>query len=97
MGFNILFIKFRLDMILGEDLNEVALLGSFGCDDRVKTISKSKLIIFTPFSLGDDDIEAALSEVLGLGMPLAPIADDGNLFTFQGVEIGILVIIDFHC
>jgi len=42
-------------------------------------------------------MEAALSEVLGLGMPLAPIADDGNLFPFQGVEIGILVIIDFHC
>src|SRR4030043_2477227 len=97
MGFNILFIKFRLDMILGEDLNEVALFGSFGRNDRFKTISKSKLIIFTPLSLGDDDMETTLSQILGLGMPLAPIADDDNLFPFQVFAVGILVIIDFHC
>src|SRR4030042_5519018 len=96
MRLDILFIKFCLDMILGEDLNDVALFCGLGGGDRFKPVPKSELIIFTPLSLGDDDIEATLSEVLGLGMTLAPITDDSNLFPFQVIEICVLVIIDFH-
>jgi hypothetical protein len=96
IGFDIHFIEFGLDMILGEDLNKIGLFRRLFGSDWFKSVSKSKLIIFTPLPLRDKDVEAAISQVLGLGMPLAPITDNGNLLSLQMVEVGILIIIDFH-
>jgi hypothetical protein len=31
-----------------------------------------------------------------MGVPLAAVADDGHCFILEQVEIGILVIINFH-
>ena len=43
-----------------------------------------------------DLLDAGIAEVLRMGMPLAAIADDGDLLRLDQIEIGIPIVIDAH-
>ena len=59
-----------------------------------KTVTEAQWAIRE--ELGDDDIKAAVPQILGLGMSLASITHDRNLLTLQIFVVCILVIIDLH-
>src|SRR5690606_15404006 len=42
------------------------------------------------------DLDARIGQVLGVGVALRAIADDGDLLALDQGEIGVLVVIDFH-
>jgi len=44
----------------------------------------------------DDDLDAAVAEVEGVGVALAAVAEHGDGFVLQQDGIGILFIIKFH-
>jgi hypothetical protein len=53
-----------------------------------------EVIIGTTRSLGDNDIEPAVSQVLSLGMALAAISNDGNRFAGKNGEVGVSFVVD---
>ena len=50
------------------------------------------------FAQADHDVDAALGQVLGMGVALAAEADDGNGLAVQHTEVavGIVVLLDRH-
>jgi hypothetical protein len=93
---DILLIELGLDMVLCENLDEIGFLRCLSGGYRFKAIFKGKLVVFRSCQFGDDDIKAAVPQILGLGMSLASITHDRNLLTLQIFVVCILVIIDLH-
>ena len=50
------------------------------------------------FAQADDHVDAALGQVLGVGMALGAEADDGNGLAVQHAEVavGIVILVDSH-
>ena len=49
------------------------------------------------FAQTDDDVHAAFVQVVGVGVALRAVADDGDGFALQYAHVGVFVVIDFHC
>ena len=45
----------------------------------------------------DDHIDPALAQVLGVGVALAAVADDGDRLAVEGLRIGIVVVVHPCC
>ena len=44
--------------------------------------------------LGHDHLQPTVAEILGLGMPLAAVADDGDGLAVEGFKVGVGVVVD---
>ena len=44
--------------------------------------------------LADDDVAAAVAEVLGVGVALRAVAEDGDRLALQQGEIGVFVVVN---
>jgi hypothetical protein len=57
-------------------------------------MTDGEVIIWTTGSLAYHDCAATVAQILGLSMPLAAIADDGNGLALQVAEIRVVVVIN---
>ncbi len=69
---------------LGDILDREA--GVFRLDRRSGTLAQ-----------GDGHVDARVLEVVGVGVPLGTVADDGYLHPLDNGQIGVLVVINLHC
>jgi hypothetical protein len=83
MGKDIVLKDSGLMLIRDQNLNQIGLLGCVGRTDRIKTMLPGQFIIFSPGTLADDNIYPGITQILGMGMPLAPIPDNGHGFIGQ--------------
>ena len=104
VGSDLLVVDVSAQLIGDQHHDDVAGLGSLlDLHDLEVGMSCSELRGLFPVSRtlaqADDDIDAALSEVLGMCVALAAEADDSDGLAVQHAEVavGIVVFLDRHC
>jgi len=103
VGSDLLVVDVGAQLIGNQHHDHIASLGSlFDFHDLEVVVGGSKLGSLLPVSgtlaQTDDNIDAALSEVLGMGVALTAEADDGDGLAVQHAEVavGIIVLLDSH-
>ena len=95
-GFEIGGDRFVVDLglhFVGEgDDDQIAGLDGIFDAGGVEAFFDGEAAVGAVFAVGDADLDAAVAEVLGVGVALGTEADDGDGFAFEGVEGGILFI-----
>ena len=86
-------VDVALNLVGQEDVDEVAGLGGLRGRDRLEAVLNGQVVVRRARPLTDHDVAARVAQVLGLGVPLAPIADDRDRLTLQQTKIRILVVI----
>ena len=85
-------------MLIGqEDHDDVGRGCRFGGGNGFKAVLLRQIVSAPAGALPHNDAHAGITQVLRMGMALAPVADDGHGFALEVVEIRITVIIHFHC
>ena len=56
-----------------------------------------QVVVLAARPLADDDVHAAVAEVLGLGVALRAVADDGDGLALERVEVGVFVVVNRGC
>ena len=82
---------------MSEDLDYVGTARSLTGCEGFEAMFFRQVIIGGALKFGDDNIQATIPQVLCLGVALAAVANDCHFFPFQHAQIGIRIIIDFHC
>src|SRR5262249_3083395 len=80
-----LVVQLSLGLVGREDVNPVGALGGFVGSDYNHAVRLGLLGALARRVEADDDLVATVAEVLGLGMPLAAVANDRDGFALQGV------------
>ena len=92
-----LFVEVALQLIGDEDVDDVGLLGGVGGADGLEAVADGEVVVLAAGALADDDVDAAVAEVLGLGVALRAVADDGDRLALEGGEVGVFVVINRGC
>jgi hypothetical protein len=87
-------VDIPLKFIRQQNVDHISLLDGIFNRQRLKAMAFGEVIIGTTRSLGDNDIEPAVSQVLSLGMALAAISNDGNRFAGKNGEVGVSFVVD---
>ena len=85
-----------LNLVGQQDIDDVGRLGGFGGGHGLEAVPDGQVVIRPAFSLADDDLAAAVAEVLGLGVPLAAVAQDGDGFVLEQRQVGIVFVVNFR-
>lgn len=96
MGPDVVFIDRRLHFVGQQNHDQIGLLGRFGGGHGREAVFFGQLVVGAAGALAHDHLDPGIPQVLGMGMALAAVADDGDGLIFQNIEIGILIIIHFH-
>ena len=87
-------VNIPLQLVGEEDVDHVSLLDGVLDAERLEAMAFGELIVGSAGSLGHNHLEAAITEVLGLGVPLRAVADDGDGLAGEVLEIGVGVVVD---
>ena len=87
-------IDVALQFVGQEDVDDVGLLDGLLDAHRREAVALGKLVVGATRPLGHDDGQAAVAEVLGLGVSLRAIADDGDGLACKGLQVGVGIVID---
>ena len=96
MGLDVVFVDGGLHFVRQEHHDQIGHLGGFRCGNRLEAVLLGQLIVGAAGALAHHDLHAGVAQILGMGMALAAVADDGHRFVFQHTEICVFVIIYFH-
>ena len=103
VGCDLLVVDVGAQLIGHQHHDDVASLGSlFDFHDLEVVVGGSELGSLLPvcraFAQADDDVDAALGQVLGMGVALAAEADDSDGLAVQHTEVavGIVIFLDGH-
>ena len=55
-----------------------------------------QFVVGTAGALTHHNLDAGITQILGMGMALAAITNDGNGLVFQTIKVCILIVINFH-
>ena len=91
------FVEVALQLVGDEDVDDVGLLGGVGGAHRLEAVADGEVVVLAAGALADDDVDAAVAQVLGLGVALRAVADDGDRLAFEGGEVGVFVVVDRGC
>ena len=95
VGFNIFAVDFGLPLIRRQHHDHIrALYGVGGCD-TVETVCFDFLIGRRGRFQTDDDVHAAIFQVQRMGAALTAIAEHGDAFALDNVDIAIGVVENF--
>lgn len=84
-------------MLVGQqDHDHISLLGSVSYGHGFETVFLGEIVVRSAGTLGNNDIDAGITQVLSMGMPLTAVTDNGHGFVFQQAQICIFLIINFH-
>ena len=85
-----------LQLIGKENHDDIGLAGSGPCVEDLESGFFGLGGILAPHELANDDVQTALLQVVGVGVTLAAITDDGDLLLLEQAQVAIFVIINFH-
>ena len=89
-------VNFGLHFIGKGDDDQIAGLHGFFDADWIKTFFDGQPAVGAIFAIGDDDFDAGIAKVLGVGVALRTEADHGDGFAAKSVEGGILFVDHFQ-
>ena len=90
-------VDLRLHLILGKNLDDVGdCFAASAADHGLEAVLDREFVILRARQVGNDHVEPAVAQVLGLGMALAAVSDNGYLLSLQNVQICIRVVIYFR-
>ena len=61
-----------------------ACFGGVGGADGLEAVADGEVVVLAAGALADDDVDAAVAEVLSVGVALRAVADDGDRLAFEG-------------
>ena len=76
-------VDVALHFVGQQDVDHVGLLGRLFDAHRLKAVAHGQFVVGAAGPLADDHRAAAVAQVLGLGMALRTIADDGDRLALQ--------------
>ncbi len=91
---DVLPINIALEFVGQQNVDDIGLLGGFLGAHRFEAVADRQLVILAAGPLADDDVTAAVAEVLRLGVALGTVAEDGDGFAFEDGKIGVVVVIN---
>src|SRR5690606_1410988 len=86
-----------LHMVLGEDLDDLRLLGGLLGADRLEALGNRALVVGRALKLGYDHVKATVAEALRLRAALDPVADDRDLLALKQTQVRIAVVVHLRC
>ena len=96
-GFRLWLDRLAVDVSLHfvgqQDVDQVALLGGFFGADRLEAMALGQVVVGAARPLADDDLAAAVAEVLGMGVALRAVADDGDRLVFEQRQVGVFLVV----
>ena len=97
MGLDLVRPEHGLLFVRNEDHYHVGPLGRLRRGHHLQAFGLCLLAAGRGFLQADHDVgDAGIPRIEHVGMPLAAIADHGNLLALDEGKIGILLIVDFH-
>ncbi|KAF5038975.1 hypothetical protein DSECCO2_548680 [anaerobic digester metagenome] len=96
VGQDVFFVQRLLGLVRDQDHDDVGRGRRLGGGHGGEAVFLGQLPVGAAGTLADDHLDAGIAQVLGVGMALAAVADDGLGFVGQEGEVGVLVVIDFH-
>ena len=91
---NLGLVDVGLQFIRQQDVDDVGLLGRFGGGDGLETVALREVVVLAAGTLADDDLHAAVAEVLSMGVALRTVTNDGDRLPFECGEIGVFVVVN---
>ena len=85
-----------LQLVGQEDRNDVGLLRGLRDRDRRETVLDGQVAVGRARQLGHDHRAAAVAEVLGVGMALRTVAENGNRLVLQQGKVRVFVVINLR-
>ena len=87
-------VSVALNFVWQKDIHQITDLCRFGQRNRLEAMADSQIVILAAGTLPDDDGATAVTQVLGLGMALASVTQNGNRFALQQGQVGIVVVVN---
>ena len=88
-----LAIDVALHFVGQQDVDQVALLGGFFGRDRLEAVALGQVVVGAAGPLADDDLAAAVAQVLGMGVPLRAVAEDGDRLVLEQRQVGVFFVV----
>ena len=88
-----IFVESGLVFVWDKDVDDVGLFGQVGGRDRLEAVFDGQLVIGRALEIRNQDVDAAVAQVLGLGVALAAVTDDADGFPAQVRQIGIVIVV----
>ncbi len=92
VGLDLRLVEFALGLVGRKDLNPVGALGGFVGRDHDHAVGFRLLRGGAVGIETDDDFVSAVAEVLGLGVSLTAVAEDGNGLALQCIRVCIFFV-----
>ena len=92
VGLDGLVVEVGLVLVLHQDHDHVGNGRGLGRVHGLEAVFLGQLPVGAAFALADDHLHSGVAEVLGMGMALGAVADDGHGFIFQKRKIGVLIV-----
>src|SRR5579864_460516 len=93
-GFDSGVIECRLGLVRGKNLDPVGAVGCLGRREHREPVCLGLLGAGAGGVEADDHVVAAVAEILGLGVSLAAVAEDGDSFALEGRWVGVALVKD---
>ena len=94
VGLDVGLVDVSLHFVGQQDVDQVRLLRGVIDAHRFEAVLHRQVVVRAAGTLADDDLAAAVLEVLGLGVPLRPVAEDGDGLVLEEGEVGVVVVVN---
>jgi hypothetical protein len=85
-----------LELVGDEHLDDLRVLGRVGGGHGLEAVILGEIEVRGAGHLRDDDVDAGITQVLGLGVALAAVADDRERLAAERRQAGVLVVVHFR-
>ncbi len=96
VGRDFVVVEIGLDMIGDQDHDHVGGLGGVGGGEDLEAGGLGLGDALAAGGQADDDIDAGIAEVQGVGVALAAVADDGDGAAGEVIEVSVFFVIAFR-
>ncbi len=96
VGGNLRFVDVSLLLIRNQHHNDVGFPGCFGDGYHLKALGLRFRLAFASLIQAYNNVYPAVTQVQGVRMPLAAIANNGNGFPFQQVDVTIFAVVNLR-
>ena len=97
VGSDLGFVNIGLLLVGDQDHDDVCSLGSF-CNGHNGQTGFFRLLSGLGAAIqADNNVNAGIAQVQRMSMALRAVADDCNFFAVEGMDVAVLLIVDFNC
>jgi len=97
VGFDFVFKYDGLNFIWDGDDDKGCLLGKICGGKRLESIFNGEFVVIGAREFGNNDFDAAVAEILTVGVALGTITDDTDGFIFQEAQVRVIFVINSYC